>query len=248
MIVPGSLQGRRVVVTRPEPGRLGELLEERGATVVPVPLIAVADPADGGVELREQVDRLAEFDWLVVTSPAGASRVGDAARRSPAVRLAAVGASTARALTAAAGRPVDLVPDDQRGAALAEALAGLPPARMLLALADRAPTTLAESLAAAGHAVTTVVAYRTVPVAASEADRAAARAADALLLASGSAAESWVEQLGVSGPPVVVAIGPSTAEVALRSGLKVDGIAADHSVTGLVAELERCFRSSETSD
>lgn len=248
MTAPGSLRGRRVVVTREAPGRLGELLESRGATVVSVPLIAVADPVDGGVELRERVDRLAEFDWLVVTSPAGAVRVGDAARQAPAIRLAAVGSSTAAALSAAAGRAVDLVPDDQRSSALADALAGLPPARVFLALADRAPATLAESLAAAGHSVTSVVAYRTVPVTASQAARASAHDADALLLASGSAAESWVEQIGVRAPAVVVAIGPSTAEVARRSGLKVDGVAADHSVTGLVAELERCFRSSESSD
>ncbi len=243
MSAPGPLRGRRVLVTREEPGRLATLLEERGATVVHVPLIAVVDAADGGAELRAHLDRLDEFDWLVVTSPAGARRVADAARHHPTVRLAAVGSSTAGALAAAAGRDVDLVPGVQRGAALAESFAELAAARVLLAVADRAPATLAESLTAAGHTVTTVTAYRTLSSPAAAADAEVADA-DALLLASGSAAETWVERFGVAGPPVVVAIGPSTAAAATRSGLKVSGVATDHSLSGLVTALERCFSSS----
>jgi uroporphyrinogen-III synthase len=240
---PTPLLGRRVLVTREEPGRLASLLEERGAIVVHVPLISVIEAADGGAELRANLDRLDEFDWLVVTSPAGASRVGDAARHHPAVRLAAVGARTAAVLASAADRPVDLVPDDQHGAALAESLAVQSPAQLLLAVADRAPTTLAASLVAAGHSVTTVTAYQTISAPAGP-DDADVIDTDALLLASGSTAEAWVERFGVSHPPVVVAIGAATATVAARVGLKVSGVATDHSLTGLVIELERCLNSS----
>lgn len=242
----GPLRGRRVIVTRQEASPLADLLAERGAIVVHVPLITTADPLDGGAGLRAELDRLDSYDWLVVTSPAGAERVGAAARRSPGVRLAAVGAATADALAGGAGRPVDLVPAVQRGDGLAAALAEAAPARMLLAVADRAPATLPEALVAAGHDVTTVVAYRTIsaPAGAGGEDPPGA---DALLLASGSAAEAWVERFGVVTPPTVVAIGPSTAAVAGRAGLKVTGVAADHSLTGLVAELERCVRRPETS-
>ena len=44
----GPLAGVRVLVTRERPGRLAELLTERGAEVVHVPLIGIAEPADGG--------------------------------------------------------------------------------------------------------------------------------------------------------------------------------------------------------
>ncbi len=237
----GSLAGRRVIVTRAEPGRLGELLEARGATVVHVPLVAVTDPADGGAALRAVLDRLDDFDWLVVTSPAGAARVASSAALAPRLRLAAVGTRTAEVLAAGSGRPVDVVPVDQRAAALADTLVGElaegPPSRVLLALADRAPHTLEQDLDAAGHSVTRVTAYRTVPVAGP--GPADPPAADAVLLASGSAAEAWVERFGPAAPPVVVAIGPSTASVATRSGLKVSATADDHSVDGLVAQLER---------
>lgn len=236
MNAPEPLRGRRVVVTRAEPGRLGEMLEARGAIVVHVPLVTVVDPADGGAELDGALAGLDGFDWLVVTSPAGARRVAAAAARTPGVRLAAVGSSTADALAGGSGRTVDLVPDRQHAAALAAALAELPPSRVLLALADRAPDTLQDRLDAAGHTVTRVTAYRTVavPPAGRKVDPPPA---DALLLASGSAAEAWVEHFGSATPPIVVAIGPSTAAAATRSGLKVSAIADDHSVNGLVAEL-----------
>jgi uroporphyrinogen-III synthase len=64
---------------------------------------------------------------------------------------------------------------------------------------------------------------------------------DALVLASGSAATSWVAALGTNAPPVVVAIGPTTAQVARELGLKVSAIAAEYSLVGLVDALERQF-------
>ena len=64
----GPLAGRRVAVTRPEAGELGERLAGLGALVVPVPLIEIADPADGGRALRQAHGRLAAVDWLAVTS------------------------------------------------------------------------------------------------------------------------------------------------------------------------------------
>ncbi len=230
-----SLTGMRIVVTREHPGALARLLEERGATMLHVPTVAVVGPADGGAALGAELDRLDRYDWLIVTSPSGAERVGASAAGS-SVRLAAVGAATADTLARLAGRPVDLVPPVQRAAALAAEFESIEPALVLLALADRASGELEAALGAAGHSVTRVTAYRTVAARVS-APRPAS--ADALLLASGSAAESWAAGYGGWTPPIVVAIGPTTADAAREAGLKVDGVAADHSLTGLVAELER---------
>jgi uroporphyrinogen-III synthase len=233
-----SLDGCRVLVTRERPGDLAGLLESRGATVIHLPLIAVVDPVDGGRALREELSRLDAYDWLVVTSPAGAERVGDAARSMPSLRLAAVGTATARVFRERSGRAVDLVPAAQRAQVLADTMiAEMPsPQRVLIAQADIAAPTLAAALQEAGHVVTTVTAYRTV---ACHADDNAARDADAVLFASGSAVESWWRTFGAVTPPLVVAIGPTTAAVAHRLGLKVSAVAADHSLDGLVTELER---------
>jgi uroporphyrinogen-III synthase len=244
---PSPLAGKRVLVTRERPGELGRLLTERGAEVVHVPLIAAVEPADGGRALRTELDRLARYDWLAVTSAAGSERVGAAARSVPSLRLAAVGTTTARVLAELAGRPVDVTPGRQLASELATAIdaASEGGMRILVAQADRAAGTLAEDLTAAGHDVTTVTAYATVLV---PPERDAVGAADALALASGSAAQSWVDALGTHAPAVVVAIGPTTADIATELGLKVDGVAADHSLVGLVGELERQFMRGVTGD
>ena len=232
------LAGRRILVTREHPGELGALLAARGAEAVHVPLIRIATASDGGTSLRRELDALEHYDWLVVTSVPGAERVGRAAQGGR-VRLAAVGTATARVLADLAGRPVDLVPPIQRATSLAETLieaAGPDPRRVLVAQGDLADDTLVGLLAAAGHQVTAVEAYRTV-LRRPDPDEVAD--ADALALASGSAARAWVEALGVGGPPVVVAIGPTTEGVARELGLKVTSVAADHSLEGLVTELEQ---------
>ncbi len=235
-----------MLVTRERPGELAALLSERGATVVHVPLIAVTDPIDGGDALRAALSELTDFDWLVVTSAAGSERVADAAAAAPGVQLAAVGTATARVLELGAGRPVDLQPSSQRAEALLAAFIEQvsSPQRVLLAQADLAAPTLADGLRAAGHEVAVVTAYRTIAV---EADRAVVADADAVLFASGSAVESWCRCFGTEAPPIVVAIGPTTTAAADRLGLKVSGVAADHSLDGLVTELERVVANSRSA-
>ena len=229
-----------MLVTRERPGELAALLVERGATVIHVPLISVVEADDGGRAMREALSTLADYDWLVVTSPAGSERVGAAARLASAVRLATVGTATARVLERESGRAVDLVPSVQRADGLVAAFAAAvtSPQRVLLAQADRAPATLADALRRAGPDVTAVTAYRTVSV---EPDRGAVGTADAVLFASGSAVESWFHAFGTVVPPLVVAIGPTTAAAADRFGLKVSAVAADHSLDGLVTELEQLY-------
>ena len=236
-----------MLVTRERPGELAALLESRGATVVHVPLIQILEPADAGAALARELERLTEFDWLVVTSPAGAERVADAAADAPSVRLAVVGTATARVLADATRRPVDVVPATQRSQTLLDELCAVaePEQRFLVAQGDRADDTLVAGLRRAGHQVTPVVAYRTVlrvP------DRRALDGADAVLFASGSAAAAWFDAFGTVVPPVVVSIGPTTTSMAQRLGLKVTATAADHSLDGLVTELVRILASDARGD
>ena len=74
------LAGLRIVVCRPleQAAELAELLEAAGAEPVSAPVIAVTDPPDGGAALRSALAALRAGDWLVVTSPNGATRVGEA--------------------------------------------------------------------------------------------------------------------------------------------------------------------------
>ena len=56
---PGSLAGCNVVVTRAidQAGSLADALRERGAEVVELPVIVIAEPIAGGAALAKAVDR-----------------------------------------------------------------------------------------------------------------------------------------------------------------------------------------------
>ena len=78
------------------------------------------------------------------------------------------------------------------------------------------------------------------------ADEVAVAGADAVLFASGSAVEHWCRRFGTEAPPIAVAIGPTTAATADRFGLKLSAVATDHSLDGLVTELERVVARSRS--
>lgn len=233
----GSLAGRRVVVTRSagQADELATLLRAAGAVPVVVPLIEiVTDPEQAALLAAANP---AAFDWLVVTSPNGALHYAGAHGRGAAPRVAAIGASTAAALNAA-GIAVALVPAHQRAAGL---LAEFPTGsgRVLVVQARDAEPTLVAGLVDKGWQVTAVAPYRSVPAHPTAGEQLAALAADAVLFASGSAARAWVAVFGDSSPPIVVAIGPQTADAAEHAGLKVALVVTDHSLLGLVTGLER---------
>jgi uroporphyrinogen-III synthase len=230
---------RRVVTTRDEPGELDRRLIEAGVEVIHVPLIEIAD-ADGS-DLVEALARLDSFAWLVVTSRHGARRVGGAAAAAPHVRLACVGTRTATELANLAGRDVDVTPARQTGAGLVTAMPEGHGGLVLLAQADLADDAVSAGLAERGYSVTTVVAYRTLIRTPTRLEREAMASADAVIFASGSSAIGWAAAMGDTTPPLVITIGPTTAEAARRSGLQVTHVAADHSVEGLVAEVVRAF-------
>lgn len=237
------LAGRRVVTTRDHPGELDALLAAAGAEVVHVPLIEIVDDDETRAAVRAAADALADHDWLIVTSRHGARRMGAAAAVHGHLRLAAVGTATAAELAGLAGRDVEVVPDRQTAAHLVEAMPA--PAsdgeRVFVGLADRAAPTLVDGLTRRGYTVTAVTAYRTRLCRPTAAERAAAVGADAVGFASGSAAIAWAEAIGAQTPAVVVAIGPTTADAARRSGLTVTHVADDHSVAGLAACISRAL-------
>lgn len=241
--MPNSLEGRSVVITRSiaQNESLRRLLEARGARVVEVPLIAVVEPDDEGRERDEVLQRFEDFDWIVVTSPNGADRVapflsaahaaGDA-KRFPL--LAAVGEATARSV----GTPVALCAEPARSDVLAQQFPE-GSGSVLVVQGNLADNQLSDDIEAKGWAVTRVVAYRTVHLRPTKEMMLPALSADVLLLASGSAATAWFDAFGASTPPYVVAMGPSTAKVAVNLGLEVSAIASEQTLDSLIETAER---------
>jgi len=255
------LLGRRVVVTRSreQAGTLAERLESLGADVVSFPTIRLlSHGADPGV--RRAVAAAPDYDWIVLTSVNGvrvffetfAAGGGDV-RRFAGTRFAAIGSETARALEAHLIRP-EVVPDDFRAEALADALAGqdLAGARVLLPRAAGARTVLPERLRELGATVDDVPTYEAVPPADADVEGllAALRTGgvQAITFTSSSTVRNCMAMIGAAGaavlrerPPTIACIGPITAETARQHGLPVHVQPAVYTIEGLCDALVEHF-------
>jgi uroporphyrinogen III methyltransferase/synthase len=241
------LFGHTVVVTRArdQTSVLVARLRAEGADTVEMPVIRILEPADAGAARRAAAGALRNgtYEWVVFTSANGVGRVfADVrdARDFGGVRVAAIGAGTARAL-AAQGIVADLIPERFVAESLLEAFPD-PPAgsghRVLLARAAVARDVLPEGLRARGWEVDVVDAYRTVVAGVSDRQREAVARADVVTFTSSSTVDRFLEAVGPGlVPPVVACIGPVTADTARARGLHVDVEAEVHTVDGLVGAL-----------
>jgi uroporphyrinogen-III synthase len=245
------LQGRRVLVTRgaEKADRLPGLLEEAGAEVLRVPLIAT-ERLMTAADIGHAVDRLIEGvlggerpRWLVLTSAMGAELAVDAvgAERLSDVAIAVIGPATAAALSSH-GIDVELVAPEEVGESLAAELAqsDLDGARVLLIGAAGGRNVIAPLLTSAGARVEVLHAYRSVmPEGAGDRLRAAFAGplpVDAITFTSGSTVRHCAAVL--AEPPAgcaAVCIGPVTAEAARAAGWSTVVSAAQHTADGIVA-------------
>jgi uroporphyrinogen-III synthase len=196
----------RIVLTGTRAEPLRARLEALGHDVVHEPLVRTEPVGDEPVEV-------AGYDWVVVTSVAGAHELRRRVRGRPA-RVAAIGAATADAFGGA-----DLVPrvSSQEGL-----LAELPrPAgRVLFAGAEGARRLLIEELGA-----DFVPLYRTVGLSPDLPE------ADVVVLQSASAARA----LGAIDADIpAVSIGPQTTRAAKAAGVRILAEARTYDVEGLV--------------
>lgn len=246
----GPLAGRRIAVTRPreQGAALAAALERLGATVALVPLVEIV-PADDSTELDHAVRKLARYDWVVFTSVNGVAAVRgrlQAPELLGEVRVAAVGPATAAAVSELGVEPA-FVPEEYRGAALADGLSALDGRRVLLPQGDLASPLLAEELRDQGAIVDAVVAYRTAARRPSDEELRDLERTDAIVLASGSAARSLAPLAAESdaiGERFLVCIGPRTATVARETGLRVGLVADEASADGIIQALTTHFGGS----
>ena len=240
------LEGKRIVVTRPESKPLAAALRRLGADVSIVPLIEIR-PVEDPRTLDAAVENLPDYDWVVFTSINGVAAVGERLSGIGAGgRVAAVGPVTADAVRALGVEPSFVA---QRASEdIAAGLGSLEGVRVLLPQADIADLRLADELREKGAAVDTVVAYRTVEVEPSLWGVLPLRIADAIVLASGSAVRSLasiagsLEGLGES--TLLVCIGPKTAAAAREVGLPVGLVADETTADGIIRALVTHFGAS----
>ena len=242
---PRPLAAWRVLV--PRGGKWGDdvaaTLRENGAIPVIAPLINFAS-ADDAPALAEALDRLqaGAFDWVVVTSATTVDVLAGQGVRVPSgTRIAAVGETTAAALTSA-GYRVDFVPqgDNSARGLVKEWPQHAVHGPVLVPQSDIAEPTLVSGLAERGIDAHYVAAYRTIGVPASDEVRedVASGRIGAVLVTSGSVARQIAQQFApLPDSTVLACIGPRTAFDARAAGLAVDVIAEDRTADSLVAAL-----------
>jgi uroporphyrinogen-III synthase len=207
----------RILLTRPE-GRnepLAGRLQALGHDVVCEPLIAIEPLGDEPIDLDG-------YDWVIVTSVAGARELRRRAR-GQARRVGAIGRATADALGGA-----DLVPAVSTQEGLLSALPR-PVGRVLFAGAEQARRLLVDELGAEF-----IPLYRT-----RELRPEATPEADLVVLASPSAARAFARlELRIQA----VSIGPETTAAAEQQGIEVAQEAPTHDLDGLVAAVTSATR------
>ena len=250
------LFGKKVLITRSraQASQLRALLEAVGAQPVEIPTIQTTSLNDYN-QLDGTLDRLSDFKWVIFASSNAVDAVfsrlahqGRDTRAFGGVKVGAIGPATAAALSSR-GIVADFVPTRPVSEVVVEELAqydwaGVP---VLLPAADIGRDALSQGLARAGAMVERVPAYRTIPVTGAEtkAREALAAGVDVATFTSSSTVKNLLEMLDGNRAALetchIACIGPTTAATARELGLKVDLVAGDHTVEGLVSALVTYF-------
>jgi uroporphyrinogen-III synthase len=244
-MTPATLTGRRILVTRaaedaePWAARLRQL----GALPVVLPCLVNArlDDADTARALRAAI---AGASWLVLASRRAAEAVAAIVDGAlpPALHVAVVGPATARAAALELGR-VDLVATESNARGLARELlsrlgGAAGEASVVVAGAVYGRTDVERALEEAGVPVTRVNVYAMIPAPADGPKRdLAAEGIDAILLASPSAAEGFVNRAHFPPDAHVITIGPTTSAAAEAVGLPVSAEARRPDLDGMLEAL-----------
>ncbi|MFP6901126.1 MAG: uroporphyrinogen-III C-methyltransferase [Opitutales bacterium] len=255
------LFGKRIAVTRAraQTGEIKALLEEVGAEVLELPLIQVLPEVDKQV-VSEVFAGLGSYEWIVFTSINGVREFFDLFLRGfkdlrslgPA-RIACVGKATAEMLEGL-HLQVDLVPDQATAENLAKVLIdsdSLDSANVLVVTGNRNRDVLVEMLDTVGHAIVDVLQVYVTDFTdlknAPEAERFRREGADAIVFASSSAVDSYVEQENnlrleeTACLPIHCSIGPATTRSLRDHELSVDLEAPKASLPAMVESLINHF-------
>jgi uroporphyrinogen III methyltransferase/synthase len=252
------LFGKRVLVTRAgiQAGGLEKLLIQRGAQPVRFSSIEI-QPLRSTQKLDGRIHHLNEYDWLAFTSANGVQaffqrmhEMQKDSRTLAGLRIGAIGPMTARALNAY-GLTADYVPSVHTGRGFLEDLKKMTIKgnRFLLPRTDIADDEITDGLKKLGARVDEVAVYHTV-----RPHRNLAQLKD--LLRPGNldvitfTSSSTVTNLlaGLSDKEIrqinakIACIGPKTAETARKAGLKINILAREQTMAGLIEAMEGYFR------
>jgi uroporphyrinogen-III synthase len=200
--------------------------------------------ADDASALQAQFDSLTagSYDWIVLTSATTVDVLQHHKVEIPErTRVAAIGETTAQALSFASIR-VDFVPptDNSSRGFISSLPEGFTESTILVPHSETSEPVLAAGFDQRGINATFVSAYRTVGVPIPDDVRTRVHSGDitAILVSSGSVARQLAEQLSpIPESTAVICIGPRTAFDAQQAGLIVSHTAAERSNDALIDAL-----------
>lgn len=256
------LLGQGVVVTRAreQASDFAQVLEDLGACVLEFPTIAV-QPLPDYAEVREAVENLKDYSWVVFTSTNGVDhfwrvlrQMGKDARALGSCQVAAIGPATADALRERGVEP-DFVPPKYVAESVVDGLLalGVKGARVLIPRAKVAREVLPEELARAGAEVRVLPVYETGLAEAGPdefLEWLEAGKVQFVTFTSSSTVENFFalvpkERLAEKRETLKLAcIGPVTAKTLARFGFTPDISPEDYTIPGLAAALAKAARSA----
>lgn len=250
------LTGKRILVTRSrqQASALSKLLSERGADPVELPVIDIR-PVTDTTGLDRAIKNPSQFQWVIFTSVNGVEAFFERlhifkldARALHNLKIAAIGPATVEALEHKGITP-DFCPEVYTGAGLVIGLSKykITGQKFLLPRTDIADKELSDGIKQLGGIVHEITVYQTVSsVSPSKAREILADGKiDVVTFASSSTVTNLMtalkkESISLNGV-IIACIGPKTADTAAKSRLKVDIVATESTIPGLVAAIEECY-------
>jgi len=252
---PKPLVGRRILVGRaaPQASALSLGLKDLGAEVIEIPFIEIRPPRSYQ-RLDSALKRIAQYDWLILTSVNGVERVASRLGRLKikptnlsSLKVVAIGPST-RDAAEKVGLKVAIVPKQYVAEAVVESLRGkVQGKRVLLARARVARDVIPRELHNLGAKVDVVEAYQTiVPISSQKSIRSlmgdTKRRPNLVAFTSSSTVRNFVQLLGGRGRLShrelegiqFASIGPITSATLRELGIPVHIEACEFTIPGLI--------------
>lgn len=254
------LFGKRVLVTRSrhQASKLSDLLLQYGAAPIEMPAISI-EPITNNRQLGVTLSRLSEYDWLIFTSANGVeiffnqlSASGMDARGLKGVKVCAIGPYTAESIKRR-GILVDYMPDEFISEGIVDGFKDKDIAnkRVLLPRAADVRSELSTGLKKLGAYVDEIPVYNIVTP--SNVDSIGRQMLidgeiDVTTFTSSSTVNNLASFLndGIQhvNDTIIACIGPVTAAAATDLGLRVDIVAEEHTIPGLVQAIVGYFEST----
>lgn len=254
------LFGKKIVVTRAraQASALVKQLSQLGAHCIEIPTIKIVPPADD-TPLREAINQIKSYDWIVLTSVNGVKfffdtlfDMGKDVRILGHLKFACIGPVTKERLSEH-GIISDILPDTYQAESVIAAFkdTDIKNKKVLLPRAMKARTILPEELSKMGATVHEVIAYET------ELDDSGKetlsrmlrdKEIDVVTFTSSSTVSNFMSLLDDADPKsllesvTLASIGPVTSDTLRSMGFEPHIDAAEFTIPGLVTSITEYFK------